>query len=58
MLGDEEIFPIVAEYLRLATAGERITAFRADEYYWRDLGRPESIAQAAQDLVEGKYSIA
>jgi NDP-sugar pyrophosphorylase family protein len=57
MLGDEEIFPIVAEYLRLAVQGERIAAFRADGYYWRDLGRPESIAQAAQDLVEGKYSI-
>jgi NDP-sugar pyrophosphorylase family protein len=58
MLADGEIFPIVAEYLRLATEGGRIVAFRADEYYWRDLGRPESIAQASQDMVEGKYSIA
>ena len=57
-LADEEIFPIVPEYLRLAAGGERIAALRADEYYWRDLGRPESIAQAAQDVIEGKYSIA
>jgi NDP-sugar pyrophosphorylase family protein len=57
MLGDEDVFPIVPEYLRLAAQGERIVAFRADEFYWRDLGRPESIAQAAQELEEGKYSI-
>lgn len=57
MLGDEEVFPIVAAYLRLAGEGERILAFRADQYYWRDLGRPESIAQAAQDIADGKYSI-
>jgi NDP-sugar pyrophosphorylase family protein len=56
MLGDEEIFPIVREYLRLAAVGERIFAFRADEYYWRDLGRPESITQAARDIADGKYS--
>jgi hypothetical protein len=24
--------------------------FRADEYYWRDLGKPENVRQAAQDL--------
>lgn len=57
VLGEEEIFPIVAAYLRLAAQGEKILAFRADGYYWRDLGRPESIAQASQDAAEGKYSI-
>jgi len=31
-------------------AGERIRAFHADEYYWRDLGKPDSIRQAAHDL--------
>jgi NDP-sugar pyrophosphorylase family protein len=45
-------FPIVPCYLRLAGQGERILAFRADEYYWRDLGRLEDVAQAAQDLKE------
>jgi NDP-sugar pyrophosphorylase family protein len=33
-----------------ATHEERILAFRADEYYWRDLGRPDNLMQAAQDL--------
>ena len=46
------VFSIVDAYLRLAGAGERITGFRADKYYWRDLGRPESIAQAEQELRE------
>ena len=25
-------------------------AFHADKYYWRDLGRPQNVAQAEQDL--------
>jgi len=57
MLGDEEAFPIVAAYLRLAAKDEKVIAFRADKFYWRDLGRPESIMQAAQDLDDGRYSI-
>jgi NDP-sugar pyrophosphorylase family protein len=43
-------FSIIEAYLRLAAAGESIAAFRADEYYWRDLGKPESVQQAEQDL--------
>jgi NDP-sugar pyrophosphorylase family protein len=49
-LTEEGAFSIVSAYLRLAAQGETILAFRADEYYWRDLGTPESIAQAADDL--------
>ena len=44
------IFSIVTAYLRLATLGEKILAFRADDYYWRDLGRPDDVVHAAQDL--------
>jgi NDP-sugar pyrophosphorylase family protein len=47
---EEGVFSIIATYLRLAPQGEKILAFRADEYYWRDLGRPENLLQAAQDL--------
>jgi NDP-sugar pyrophosphorylase family protein len=47
---EEGVFSIIATYLRLATGGERILGFRADEYYWRDLGKPDDLAQAAQDL--------
>jgi len=50
MLSEEGAFSIITSYLRLAAKGEKILAFRADEYYWRDLGRPENVAQAAQDL--------
>ena len=50
MMNEDGAFPIVASYLRLAAQGEKILAFRADEYYWRDLGLPENVAQAAQDL--------
>jgi NDP-sugar pyrophosphorylase family protein len=50
MMNEDGAFSIVASYLRLAAQGETILAFRADEYYWRDLGLPENVAQAAQDL--------
>lgn len=50
MLSEEGPFSIIASYLRLAALGEKIVCFRADEYYWRDLGKPENIAQAAEDL--------
>jgi len=36
--------------LRLAAQGEKIVGFRADEYYWRDLGKPENLLQVAQDV--------
>jgi NDP-sugar pyrophosphorylase family protein len=50
MMQEEGTFSIITFYLRLAREGEKILGFRADEYYWRDLGSPESLAQAAQDL--------
>jgi NDP-sugar pyrophosphorylase family protein len=50
MLTEEGAFSIVTSYLRLAAQGENILAFRADEFYWRDLGRPENVALAAQDF--------
>lgn len=50
MMQEEGVFSIIDSYLRLAGEGERIQAFPADEYYWRDLGTPESLQQAAEDL--------
>ena len=50
MMREEGAFSIITSYLHLAARDEKILAFRADEYYWRDLGRPENVAQAAQDL--------
>jgi NDP-sugar pyrophosphorylase family protein len=50
LMTEEGAFSIIASYLRLAEHEETILGFRADEYYWRDLGRPEDIRQAAQDI--------
>jgi NDP-sugar pyrophosphorylase family protein len=50
MMTEEGAFSSITCYLRLAAQRERILAFRADEYYWRDLGRPEHVTQAALDL--------
>jgi NDP-sugar pyrophosphorylase family protein len=50
LLTEEGAFSIVPAYLRLAGQGEKVTAFRADEYYWRDLGKPENIRQAELDF--------
>jgi NDP-sugar pyrophosphorylase family protein len=50
MLTEEGAFSIIPPYLRLAADGEKIFAFRADEYEWRDLGKPENVARADQDF--------
>ena|SRR5579864_164117 len=50
LLTEEGIFSIIPAYQRLAAQGEKIQAFPADEYYWRDLGKPENILQAEQDI--------
>jgi NDP-sugar pyrophosphorylase family protein len=49
MMRETGAFSIITSYLHLAAQNENILAFRADEYYWRDLGNPDSVAQAAQD---------
>ena len=49
-MSEEGIFPIVASYLRLAAEGEKLRGFRADDYYWRDLGTPKDLMEAAIDL--------
>jgi mannose-1-phosphate guanylyltransferase len=50
LMQEEGVFSIITTYLRLAEQGEKIVAFRADNYYWRDLGRLSDLEQAAQDL--------
>jgi NDP-sugar pyrophosphorylase family protein len=50
MLTEDGAFSIITSYLRLAAQGEQIRAFRADEYSWRDLGKPENVKQAELDL--------
>ncbi len=50
MLKEEGAFSIIASYLRLAADGEKIAGFRADEYYWRDLGTLENLTKAAAEV--------
>jgi len=50
MMTDEGAFSIITCYLHLAAHEEKILAFRADECYWRDLGTPDSVLEAAQRL--------
>jgi NDP-sugar pyrophosphorylase family protein len=51
MMHDDGAFSIIKTYLDLSARGEKIQAFSADEYYWRDLGKPESVKQAAEDIL-------
>lgn len=50
-MSEEGAFSIIGTYLRLAGEGERIVAFRADEYRWRDLGKVESVEEAGRELM-------
>jgi NDP-sugar pyrophosphorylase family protein len=56
VMTEEGAFSIITTYLRLAGLAEKILGFRADEYLWRDLGRPENVAQAAEGLKEGRLT--
>jgi len=51
---EEGAFPIFTTYLRLAALGEKIMAFRGDEYYWRDIGTPEHVRRAAEEFAESR----
>ena len=50
LMNEKGVFSIVDCYLRVAGEGQKILAFRADEYYWRDLGTQQSLRQAEEDL--------
>jgi NDP-sugar pyrophosphorylase family protein len=57
LITEQGVFSIVTTYLRLAAKGHRIMAFRADPYYWRDLGKPENITQATADFEGGIFAL-
>src|SRR5690349_9100235 len=52
LLTETGVFSIIDSYIRLAGQHERVLAFRHDGSYWRDLGRPADLAQAASNLRE------
>jgi mannose-1-phosphate guanylyltransferase len=46
---EQGVFSIIESYLRLSGEGQRIMAFGADEYRWRDLGKMEDLRAAEQE---------
>jgi NDP-sugar pyrophosphorylase family protein len=50
MLTETGPFSIIDSYLRLASQSQKILSFRHDHSYWRDLGKPADLAQAALDF--------
>ncbi len=44
------VFSIINSYVRLAGEGVKILGWRADEYYWRDVGKPADLKQVARDF--------
>jgi NDP-sugar pyrophosphorylase family protein len=55
LMKEKGVFSIIDCYLRLAGSGEKIDAFRADEYYWRDLGKAADLEQAGRDMQQGMF---
>jgi NDP-sugar pyrophosphorylase family protein len=43
MLTEDGVFSIIDSYVRLASQGQKILGFRADEYEWRDVGRLQDL---------------
>jgi NDP-sugar pyrophosphorylase family protein len=56
LIKEEGVFSIIDLYLRLAGEGENISGFRADNYYWRDLGKLDQVQQAAEDFRHKLFS--
>ena len=50
LMEEQGVFSIIDTYLHLSAHGEKILAFPADDAYWRDLGKPDDLAQASRDL--------
>jgi NDP-sugar pyrophosphorylase family protein len=50
MMTEEGVFSILTPYLRLAAQGGKLVGYRADAYYWRDLGTPDQVRHAERDL--------
>jgi len=50
MMAENGVFSIIDTYLRLAADG--VYGFRDDTAYWRDLGKPDAVAEASAELVK------
>ena len=52
MMREDGVFSIIDTYLDLASRDCKIVAFHADEYSWTDVGSPESLKRASEELSE------
>ncbi len=50
----ENKFSSIDLYLKLSAQGQRILGCRIDSFYWRDLGRPQDLQAAEEDIRRGK----
>jgi NDP-sugar pyrophosphorylase family protein len=55
MMKENGVFSIIDLYLRLAGQGEKIQSFRADKYYWRDLGKLDQVQQVEEDYRQRRF---
>ena len=55
LMKEEGAFSITDAYLNLAAKRADIVGFRADEYYWRDVGSLPSLRQTAEDLAQQAF---
>jgi NDP-sugar pyrophosphorylase family protein len=56
-MSGQGVFSVIDAYLQLASQGEKVVAFRADDCYWRDVWRAENVAAAEQDVASGLLAI-
>jgi NDP-sugar pyrophosphorylase family protein len=55
LMTEEGAFSIINTYVRLVAQNEIIRGYRADQSYWRDLGKQEELRQAESDFNLGKF---
>jgi NDP-sugar pyrophosphorylase family protein len=53
LLSEDGAFSIIPAYLRLASEGQSLLAFAANEYLWRDLGTVERLTRTADEWRQG-----
>jgi mannose-1-phosphate guanylyltransferase len=53
MIKGQGAFSIIESYLQAVRGGETVSAFPAEQYYWRDLGKVEQVRRAEEDLRRG-----
>lgn len=56
LMSEDGVFSIIDVYLRMARAGAKVQGWSADAFYWRDLGKMESLVQAEKDYALGLFA--